>query len=85
MYFKTLGGGGFSEDTRKKGKRTKTGTSDDWRSFYLSRYDWLKGSHMAKVVWLPNEADYSCCELYSCRNECSISGINLNLEYLYFE
>ncbi len=37
--------GTFSEDTRKKGKGGKTGTSHDWRSFYLSQYDWLKGSH----------------------------------------
>ncbi len=45
--------GKFSEYTRKKGKGTKTGVSHDWRSFYLSQYDWLKGSHMTKVVWLP--------------------------------
>ncbi len=55
--------GKFSEDTRKKGKGAKTGASHDWQSFYLSRYDWLKGSHMAKVVWLPNETDHSYCEL----------------------
>ncbi len=48
--------GKFSEDTRKKGKGAKT--PHDWRSFYLSHYDWLKGSHMTKVVWLPNETDY---------------------------
>ena len=54
--------GKFSEDTRKKGKGAKTGASHDWRSFYLSQCDWLKGSHMAKVVWLPNETDYSYCE-----------------------
>ncbi len=47
--------GKFSEDTRKKGKGAITGASHDWRSFYLSQYDWLKGSHMTKVVWLPNE------------------------------
>ncbi len=51
--------GKFSEDTRKKGKGAKTGASHDWRSFYLSQYDWLKGSHMTKVFWLPNETDYS--------------------------
>ncbi len=62
------------EDTRKKGIGAKTGASHDWRSFYLSQYDWLKGSHMAKVVWLPNETDYSYCEFvaqippYFCRN-----------------
>ncbi len=54
--------GKFSEDTRKKGKGTKTGVSHDWRSFYLSQYDWLKGSRITKVVWLPNETDYSYCE-----------------------
>ncbi len=43
--------GKFSEDTRKKGnKGAKTGTSHDWRGFYLSQNDWLKGSHMTKVV-----------------------------------
>ncbi len=51
----------FSEDTRKKGKGAKTGASHDWRSLYLSQYDWLKGSHMTKVVWLLNETDYSYC------------------------
>ncbi len=54
--------GKFSEDTRKKGKGGKTGASHDWGSFYLSQYDWLKGSHMTEVVWLPNEIDYSYCE-----------------------
>ncbi len=54
--------GKFSEDTRKKGKGAKTGASHDWRSFYLSQYDWLKGCHMTKAVWLPNETDYSYCE-----------------------
>ncbi len=54
--------GTFSEDTRKKSKGVKTGASHDWRSFYLSQYDWLKGGHMTKVVWLPNETDYSYCE-----------------------
>ncbi len=54
--------GKFSEDTRKKGKGAKTGASHDWRSFCLSQYDWLKGSHMTKVLWLPNETDYSYCE-----------------------
>ncbi len=54
--------GKFSEDTRKTGKGAKTGASHDWRSFYLSQYDWLKGSHMTKEVWLPNETDYSYCE-----------------------
>ncbi len=54
--------GKFSEDTQKKGKGAKTGASHDWRSFYLSQYDWLKGSHITKVVWLPNETDYSYCE-----------------------
>ncbi len=52
----------FFEDTRKKGKGAKTGASHDWRSLYLSQYDWLKGSHMSKVVWLPNETVYSYCE-----------------------
>ncbi len=54
--------GKFSEDTRKKGKGTKTGASHDWQSFYLSQYDWLKGGPITKVVWLPNETDYSYCE-----------------------
>ncbi len=54
--------GKVSEDTRKKGKGAKTGASHDWRSFHLSQYDWLKGSHMTKVVWLPNETDYSYSE-----------------------
>ncbi len=54
--------GTFTEDTRKKGKGEKTGASHDWRGFYLSQYDWLKCSHMTKVVWLPNEIDYSYCE-----------------------
>ena len=52
----------FSEDTRKKGKGAKTGAPHDWRSFYMSQYDWLNGSHMTKVIWLPNETDYSYCE-----------------------
>ncbi len=25
----------------------------------MAQYDWLKGSHVTKVVWLPNETDYS--------------------------
>ncbi len=28
----------------------------------MLQYDGLKGSHMTKVVWLPNETDYSYCE-----------------------
>ncbi len=43
--------GKISQDTRKNGKGAKTGASDDWRSFYLSPYDWQKGSHMTKVVF----------------------------------
>ncbi len=68
MHFNSIGSilislaGKCSEDTRKKGKGAKTGASHDWRSFYLSQYDWLKGSHTTKVVWLPNETDYSYCE-----------------------
>ncbi len=57
--------GKVSDDTRKKAKSAKTGTSHNWRSAYLSQYDWLKGSHMTKVVWLPNETDYSYCEFVS--------------------
>ncbi len=38
--------------------------SDDWRSFYLSQYNWLKGSHMIKVVWLPNETDIHTANLW---------------------
>ena len=51
--------GKLSEDTRNEGKGAKTGISHDWRTFYLSQCDWLKGGHMTKVVWLPNETDYS--------------------------
>ncbi len=47
-YFELLGGNLKSEDTRKKGKGAKPGAFHDWRSFYLSQYDWLKGSHMTK-------------------------------------
>ncbi len=54
--------GKFPKDPRKKYKGAKTGTAHDWRSFYLSQYDWLKGSHMTKVVWLPKETDYWYCE-----------------------
>ncbi len=54
--------GNFSEATRNKCKGVKTGTPHDWRSFYMAQYDWLKDSHMSKVVWLPNETDYSYCE-----------------------
>ncbi len=54
--------GKFSEDTRKKGKGAKTGASHDWQNFYLSQYDWLNDSHKTKLVWRPNEADYSYCE-----------------------
>ncbi len=54
--------GNFSEDTRKKGKGTKTGAAHDWWNFYMSQCDWLKGSHMTNLVWLPNETDYSLCE-----------------------
>ncbi len=54
--------GKFSKGTQKKGQGAKIGASHDWRSFYLSQYNWLKGSHMTKVVWLPNETDYSDCE-----------------------
>ncbi len=57
-HFKPFGGKIF----RKKGKGVKTGASHDWWSVYLSQYDWLKCSHMTKVVWLPNETDYSYCE-----------------------
>ncbi len=54
--------GKVSKDTRKKGKGAKTGAAHDWRSFYMSQYDWLKDSHMTKLVWLPNETDYSYCK-----------------------
>ncbi len=76
----------ISEDTRKKCKGAKTGAPHDWRSFYLSQHDWLKGSHITKVVWLPNETDYSYCEFmapntpyYSCgkipfSTGCSVNG-----------
>ncbi len=55
--------GKYSKDTWKKGKGTKAAASHDWQNFYLSQYDWLKGSHMTKVVWLPNKTDYSYCEI----------------------
>ncbi len=29
----------------------------------MSQYDWLKGNHMTKVVWLPKETDYSYSKL----------------------
>ncbi len=54
--------GKFSENTQKKGKGAKTRAPHDWPSFYMSQYDWLKGSHMTKVVWLPKETDYSYCK-----------------------
>ena len=53
--------GKFSENTRKNGTGAKTGAPHDWWSFYLLQYDCLKGSHMSKVVWLPNETFYSYC------------------------
>ena len=49
----------------KRVKARKTGAPEDWRSFYhvyMLQNDWLKGSHMTKVVWLSNETDYSYCE-----------------------
>ncbi len=60
--------GKLSEDTRKKGKGAKTGASHDWQSFYFSQYDWLKGSHMTKLFWPPNETDYSYCEFVAPNN-----------------
>ncbi len=68
-YFKPLGGK-FSEDTPKKGKGANTGRTHHWRSFYSSQYDWLKGSRMTKVVWLPNETDYSYCEVVAQNTPC---------------
>ena len=52
----------FSEDIRKKDNGVKTGAPHAWRSFYTLEYDWLKGSHMTKVDWLPNETDYLYCK-----------------------
>ncbi len=52
------------------GKGAKTGASHDWRSFYLSQYDWLKGSHMTKVVWLLNATDSSFVEPNTCTPYC---------------
>ncbi len=62
--------GKIREDARKKGKGAKTGAPHDWRGFYLSQYDWLKGSHMTKVGWLPNETDYSYCEFVASNTRC---------------
>ena len=42
--------GKFYEDTQKKGTGAKTGTPHDWRSLYMSQYDWLKGSYLTKVI-----------------------------------
>ena len=28
----------------------------------MLQYNWLNGSHMTKVLWLPNETDASYCE-----------------------
>ncbi len=83
-YFKPLGGK-ISEDTRKKDKGTKTGASHDWRSVYLSQYDWLKGSLMTKVGWLPNETDYSYCEFVAPNTPYSrrFSSENIVLSILY--
>ncbi len=65
--------GKLSEDTRKNGKGPKTVASHDWRSFYLSQYEWLKGSHMTKVVWLPNETDYLCACLVTYKQSRSVT------------
>ncbi len=55
--------GKISEDTRKKAKVAKTGASHDWWSFYLSQYDWLKGSQSYDQGSLVlNETEYSYCE-----------------------
>ncbi len=59
--------GKVSEDTRKKRKGAKTRASHDGWAFIchnIAQYDWLKGSHVTKIVWLPNETDYmySYCE-----------------------
>ncbi len=39
-------------------------TPRDWPSSHKTQCDWLKGSHVirARVVLLPSETDYSCCE-----------------------
>ncbi len=59
-YFKLLGGKIFRRysSTRKKGYKRDENRNrgiHDFGSIYLSQYDWLKGSHMTKVVWLLNE------------------------------
>ncbi len=74
--------GKFSEDARKKGKGAKTGSSHDWRSFYLSQYDWLKGSHMTKVVWLTNETDYSYCEFVAPNTPYSVEEDTIVIAFL---
>ena len=76
--------GNYFKDTRKKGKGAKTGAPHDWRSFYLLQYDCLKGSHMTKVVWLPNETDYSYCEFVVpntpyCSANYKVVGVFLNM------
>ncbi len=54
--------GKFSKDTGKKGKGAKQGHLTIGRPFICRNNDWLKGSYMTRVAWLPNETDYSYCE-----------------------
>ncbi len=75
--------GKFSEDTRKKGKGAKTGASHDWQRFYLSQYDWLKGSHMTKVVWLPTESDYSHCKFVAPNTPFSLASYQPSFTQTY--
>ncbi len=44
----------------------------------MSQYDWLKGSHMTKVVWLPNETGYSYCDFVAPNTPyCDVRGRGL--------
>ncbi len=52
----------FSGDARKKGKGAKTGISRFVGLLFVAIWFAIKGSHMTKVVWLPNETYYSYCE-----------------------
>ncbi len=61
-YFKPLHWRGkFPKIPERRVKARKLGHLTIGGAF-ICRYDWLKGSHMTKVVWLPNETDYSYCE-----------------------
>ncbi len=60
-YFKPLGVKIYIPERRVKARKRGPLTIGG-ALIYLSQYDWLKASHISKVVWLPNETDYSYCE-----------------------